>query len=148
MRLTRRDLAASLGLGTFALAAGSAVMGLARFTYPNLTSAQSGPIEIDGPDAYPVGTLTFAAEARVYLGHDGGGFYAIDATCTHLGCTPRLDGEGFVCPCHGSRFDRDGRVTTGPAPRALSRLFVSRAASGHLLIDRNRTVDSAFRFQV
>ena len=31
-------------------------------------------------------------------------------------------GEGFACPCHGSRFDRDGHVLGGPAPRGLDAL--------------------------
>lgn len=147
-RLSRRDLATSLGLGAFALAAGSAVTALARFTYPNLTSTQSGPVEVGGPETYPVATLTYVAEARVYLGHDEGGFYAIDATCTHLGCTPRLDAEGFVCPCHGSRFSREGQVISGPAPRALGRVLVSRATSGQLVVDRGKTVDPSYRLRV
>jgi ubiquinol-cytochrome c reductase iron-sulfur subunit len=43
--------------------------------------------------------------------------------CTHLGCSPTFhpevvpDGEGFYCPCHGSKFDYAGRVFKGvPAP--------------------------------
>ena len=32
--------------------------------------------------------------------------------------------EAISCPCHGSRFDRRGRVLTGPAERALERLDV------------------------
>lgn len=52
--------------------------------------------------------------------------------CTHLGCSPslRLDDSalnaelhapgGFVCPCHGSRFDLAGRVVKNvPAPTNL-----------------------------
>ena len=48
-------------------------------------------------------------------------------TCTHLGCspaqnftiTPDWDG-GFVCACHGSKFDLSGRVYKGsPAPTNL-----------------------------
>lgn len=52
--------------------------------------------------------------------------------CTHLGCTPilRLDDSalsaelhapgGFLCPCHGSRFDLAGRVVKNvPAPTNL-----------------------------
>jgi len=52
------------------------------------------------------------------------------AVCTHLGCTPNLKKEigpasdmgadwpgGYLCPCHGSRFDLAGRVMKGsPAP--------------------------------
>ena len=43
--------------------------------------------------------------------------------CTHLGCSPTFKpevsatGEGFYCPCHGSKFDYAGRVFKGvPAP--------------------------------
>lgn len=41
--------------------------------------------------------------------------------CTHLGCLPKVNvAEGtFDCPCHGSRFDADGRPIYGPARRDL-----------------------------
>lgn len=52
--------------------------------------------------------------------------------CTHLGCSPRLElgnaalnaelhaPGGFLCPCHGSRFDLAGRVVKNvPAPTNL-----------------------------
>ena len=43
--------------------------------------------------------------------------------CTHLGCTPAQSEnkkEGFLCACHGSRFDIAGRVVSGsPAPKNL-----------------------------
>ncbi|MDP3087456.1 MAG: ubiquinol-cytochrome c reductase iron-sulfur subunit [Methylotenera sp.] len=48
-------------------------------------------------------------------------------TCTHLGCAPAQDftvtadwDGGFVCACHGSKFDLAGRVFKGsPAPTNL-----------------------------
>jgi glycine/D-amino acid oxidase-like deaminating enzyme len=42
--------------------------------------------------------------------------------CTHLGCVLRENrAEGsWDCPCHGSRFDADGKVIHGPAVRDLS----------------------------
>lgn len=43
--------------------------------------------------------------------------------CTHLGCVPLGDGAGdfggWFCPCHGSHYDRSGRIRKGPAPRNL-----------------------------
>ena len=56
-----------------------------------------------------------------------------EGVCTHLGCAPgyRPDGGaadlggsswvgGFLCPCHGSKYDLAGRVYSGqPAPRNL-----------------------------
>ena len=48
---------------------------------------------------------------------------AYDPACTHLGCAYHWDStaKAFECPCHGSSFSIDGKVTAGPAPRALDR---------------------------
>ena len=47
-------------------------------------------------------------------------FTAIDAVCSHQSCTvTNADGTTYVCPCHGSRYDRNGRVLGGPATAAL-----------------------------
>jgi len=46
----------------------------------------------------------------------------LSSRCPHLGCTVQRDSEGFVCPCHGSRFDLEGRWLSGPAKRDLQRL--------------------------
>lgn len=36
--------------------------------------------------------------------------------CTHQGCTPALNGDHFLCPCHTSKYDLAGRVfKVGPA---------------------------------
>ncbi|HWE27469.1 MAG TPA: Rieske 2Fe-2S domain-containing protein [Polyangia bacterium] len=42
---------------------------------------------------------------------------AVDAKCTHLGCTVAWNGDNrdFECPCHGSTFASDGSVKVGPA---------------------------------
>jgi cytochrome b6-f complex iron-sulfur subunit len=47
-------------------------------------------------------------------------FSAIDAVCTHEGCTINgADGTTYVCPCHGSRYNRSGQVLAGPALASL-----------------------------
>jgi len=50
----------------------------------------------------------------------------LSLACTHLGCRVVANEDGFACPCHGSRFDRHGRVRTGPAKRPLARLAFAR----------------------
>jgi Rieske Fe-S protein len=46
----------------------------------------------------------------------------LDLTCTHLGCRVTATEDGFICPCHGSRFDARGAVLSGPAKRPLRAL--------------------------
>lgn len=43
--------------------------------------------------------------------------------CTHLGCTIKhQENNNLVCSCHGSRFNFDGDVVTGPAQNHLKEL--------------------------
>jgi ubiquinol-cytochrome c reductase iron-sulfur subunit len=65
-------------------------------------------------------------EARVQKGHDE--FLVLVGVCTHLGCIPmgskvgQVKGEfgGWFCPCHGSHYDKSGRIRKGPAPTNLA----------------------------
>ena len=49
------------------------------------------------------------------------GFRAFSALCTHLGCIVHWDPQRkqIACPCHAGFFDTDGRVVSGPPPKAL-----------------------------
>lgn len=46
-------------------------------------------------------------------------FLGVNLICKHKGCTVELQGDKFVCPCHGSEYTLDGKVTTGPAKSNL-----------------------------
>lgn len=52
---------------------------------------------------------------------EAGHIVALDPTCTHIGCTVAWNTleASWDCPCHGGRFDRMGRVITGPPPEPL-----------------------------
>ncbi|WP_371668568.1 FAD-dependent oxidoreductase [Streptomyces sp. NBC_00289] len=52
---------------------------------------------------------------------DDGALHALSARCTHLGCLVAFNAaeRAWECPCHGSRFDTDGKVVQGPATRPL-----------------------------
>ncbi len=42
--------------------------------------------------------------------------------CPHLSCRYTFVNNQFACPCHGSLFNEDGKVTGGPSPRPLDTL--------------------------
>ncbi len=48
--------------------------------------------------------------------------YGLNAICTHLGCVvPWNASENkFICPCHGSQYNSQGKVVRGPAPLSLA----------------------------
>ena len=55
----------------------------------------------------------------------------LDLTCTHLRCrVAPAEGGGFSCPCHGSRYDAEGRPVSGPAPRPLARPKLTPSGAG------------------
>jgi cytochrome b6-f complex iron-sulfur subunit len=68
---------------------------------------------------------------------------AVDAKCTHEGCTVQyLPGESAIwCACHNARFDLDGQVVSGPAPRPLPKYAAERQEDGGILLvaDRRQT---------
>ncbi len=48
-------------------------------------------------------------------------FKTLSLVCTHQGCTINWVNSSmqFQCPCHGSKFDKDGNVIQGPANKNL-----------------------------
>ncbi len=62
----------------------------------------------------------------------GGGYAALTAVCTHMGCTVGYNqADGLLdCPCHGSRFNLDGTVYNGPAVAPLATYGATATADG------------------
>jgi Rieske Fe-S protein len=110
----RRRLVAAL------IAAAGAVFFLGRFFRPLSRTAE---VRLDVPhEPVPADGALVYARSRVALVRDGDRIQALDLTCTHLGCTVTVTPTELVCPCHGSRFDRQGQVLEGPAQRPLKKL--------------------------
>lgn len=72
-------------------------------------------------------------DGKFWLSNTDRGVAALYKVCTHLGCIfdwKPTEGK-FICPCHGSQFQRDGTFIQGPAPRSLDRFpIVVLSASG------------------
>jgi cytochrome b6-f complex iron-sulfur subunit len=92
---------------------------------------------------YPKETL--AKAKKVYAGavltgmEDG--VVALYQKCVHLGCrVPWCSAsQWFECPCHGSKYNRVGEKTGGPAPRGLDRFGVS-VEGGFVVVDTKQVV--------
>jgi Rieske Fe-S protein len=55
---------------------------------------------------------------------ENGRYSALLLRCTHASNSLTSTDNGFICPLHGSRFDKEGGVTRGPATVALKQLAV------------------------
>ena len=135
---SRRDVLARLGVGACAVAAAGSGLVTYQFLEPKVLFEPPTTFRAGTPVDYPEGTVRFHKEQKAYVVGGQGGVYALSAVCTHLGCITRfVSDEGVIaCPCHGSRFDLEGNVIHGPAPRPLPWIEVREdAASGVLIVD-------------
>ena len=149
-RFDRRRFLTVVAQGSLGVAAVVAIGQVIRFLSFEPPDSTSTVIPVGQPANYPRNSLLYAPDARVYIGRDRQGFYALDAVCTHLGClVERKEEGGFVCPCHDSHFDAEGQVETGPATQPLPhlRLWLDEE-EGQLFVDRSQPVEPTVRFSV
>jgi cytochrome b6-f complex iron-sulfur subunit len=118
-----------------------------RFLVPNVLYEPSRRFTIGDPSDFPAGSGTFLPERRLFIFSGSEGFFCISSICTHLGCNVRHVGAGFECPCHGSRYDENGRVISGPAPKALAWYALSLSPRNELIVDLDRPVGPEFRLR-
>lgn len=134
---SRRDFFLRIGVGACAVAAvGSAITTL-DYLKPKVLFEPSTSFVAGSPLDFTEGVVRFNKEKKAYVIGAAGGVYALSAVCTHLGCITRFrsDERVIACPCHGSRFDLEGNVVHGPAPRPLPWLDVTQDAAGNLVVD-------------
>lgn len=149
--ISRRSfLSLLLGWLSFLGALGSFLASVVRFFFPNVLFEPNENYKIGFPEDYVDGAVIFFEEIKAFLIRKGNSFQAISAVCTHLGCTVnRVVGDvPYKCPCHGSHFNEEGRVISGPAPRPLNWLAVSKAKDGRLIIETNRIVNEKVTLQI
>lgn len=59
--------------------------------------------------------------SKALIRKEGENIQVFDIRCTHMGCILNIDekNQKFVCPCHNSEFNIDGKRLKGPAKRDL-----------------------------
>jgi cytochrome b6-f complex iron-sulfur subunit len=116
-------LAGILGLG-----------GLVRYFSYKPGADQVSQFQVGAVENFPAGSTTFRLEIPAVIYNDNGVLRALRLTCTHLGCVPEAAGDLLQCPCHGSEFDREGKVVRGPATRPLQALEVEISPDGQVSV--------------
>jgi cytochrome b6-f complex iron-sulfur subunit len=144
--LQRRTIFAvgCVGLGAATLGFAGATV---RYLVPNVLYEPSRRFTIGNPSDFPSGSATFLPERRLFVFNSADGLFCISSVCTHLGCNVRHIGTGFECPCHGSRYDENGRVTSGPAPKPLAWFALSLSPRDELIVDLDHAVGPDFRLR-
>ena len=145
---TRRNVLFKLGnLGLLALGAQSA---WASFRFAQAPVRYGPPTRKNlGAGSRFVGSARpYVEEAGLFVLRDSVGLAAMSAVCTHLGCNVRIDVDGgYICPCHGSRYDSQGRVIAGPAPSPLVFVKLIRDHKGNVIADLAQPVAAGVRMQ-
>ncbi len=83
----------------------------------------------------------FAKKEKIFLVTEGNRLFAPTAICTHRYCTIKVQGDHYKCPCHGSRFSREGKRLSGRARRSLPHLGIKVNEHGHVIVDRSKTFE-------
>lgn len=130
--LSRRDVLKLLRTGFLYVSGALAFGGLLRFLDYEPNPAPQTEFDLGLASDFPLGSRTLLSDPPAVLLHTQSGFSALSLVCTHLGCTLQEDGDGFVCPCHASRFDKNGNVTHRPAEKPLRPLRVEVTDEGRL----------------
>jgi Rieske Fe-S protein len=119
----------------------SALYPVIRYLTPLPLSGPTGPIRLTRVEVAKLEHEKFiivpVGRSRVLVLEDSGGeLHALDAKCTHEGCTVRYrPGDAIIwCACHNGRFDLRGRVLAGPPPRPLAQHTVQRDSEGGIMV--------------
>jgi cytochrome b6-f complex iron-sulfur subunit len=137
----RRDFLGIAAAGSAVAAFVMAALGSLRLPMPSVFPESNSRVKLGKPDTFRVGSITYFSPHRLWLFRNESGFYAISSVCTHLGCVAEREADGaFACPCHGSKFDAQGHLEGGPAPKGLLWVELGISPEGFLVADTLKEV--------
>jgi Rieske Fe-S protein len=132
------------------IAASGAVLGafilypIARYLVPpKAPEAATRRVVAAKQDEVPPGgfkIFPFGGEPGILIRGKDGGYRALSAVCTHLGCTVQLrpDGQSIWCACHNGLYDLEGRNVSGPPPRPLES-YVVHVIGGDVVVEKAKS---------
>lgn len=141
--MSRRFFFETIGAGAIGMAAVGSLILTGEYLSPNVVREPPTRFKAGKPEEYAPGSVTLDQEQKVFIVRAKEGyFFALSAVCTHLGCiTNWKSDDGIIaCPCHGSRFDKEGRKIAGPAPHPLQRFSIVLDEQGQLVVDKSLVV--------
>ncbi len=144
MKINRRDFLKKTGQSAIVLAVPAIASSILEGCNNNITNPTSDSSSLPNVnDTYSNGIVKLTVDSSspiskagtaVMLNYQNGQllvdhpsvntFNALSPICTHQGCLISNYDYGsyqFVCPCHGSRYDVNGNVVSGPAPSPLQK---------------------------
>ena len=127
------------GLGLYIAASLAAV---SRFFWPSVSSRPAMSVQVGFPDDYQPGQVFYHRGFKLFIARDKKGFVSFSARCPHLGCLVawNKDHHMFLCPCHGGKFDLEGRNVEGPPPRPLEAFSLRLDDNGYLVVDQDMII--------
>jgi len=134
-------------LGLLALQGG---VGIFFFMYPRFKAGEFGGMFFLGPESAlpPTDAAPQPDTAGKFwlVNTVDEGPKALYMVCTHLGCLYKWaqSNNRFECPCHGSKFSREGYYIEGPAGRSLD-TFVVAVENGEVTVNTGKKILGAPR---
>lgn len=142
--MPRRDFLGLFASWSALSALAFALVGALRLPKAAVLPSPSKKFKVTLPESLAPGVAFRPPGRSVAVFKDADGVYAISTVCTHLGCIVKTEPTLFRCPCHGSEYDLDGKVTRGPAPKALPWLAVSVTGDG-VVVDEGTVVPTGHK---
>ena len=141
--MTRREFMTYAWGGALGLLALQSGVGLFFFMMPRFKAGEFGGVFYLGPESAmpPTDAPPQANVAGKFwlVNTTDDGIKALYMVCTHLGCLYKWEQANtrFECPCHGSKFTREGLYIEGPAPRSLDTFLVT-VDTGEVAVDTGK----------
>ena len=136
--INRREFMSYAYAGALSLLTLESGLATYQFMYPRFREGEFGGKFLIG-DAAVLPQIGIDPEAntngKFWLINTDEGPRALYMVCTHLGCLYKWEPSAnrFECPCHGSKFSREGHYIRGPAPRSLDQFIIEIVQEGNIV---------------